>query len=191
MWKSYPDCPDYQVSDTGAIRRVARWLPRGRNVPYDLRQNSGNSGYLQVSISIDGIPRKVMVHRMVLRTFQGDPPTQAHQGAHLDGDKINNALNNLAWVSAEENAAHKREHGTAFVRRKLTTGDVLAMRAAYRDDDVSYAVLAERFGVSVPTACGVVTGRYWPHVPGAVLSRTKGGKRRDVSARHPDDNMGC
>jgi hypothetical protein len=174
VWKSYVDCSDYEVSDAGEVRRVVRVLPRGRRTPYLLCQFAGSSGYLQVSMSIGGVASKVMVHRAVLRTFVGEPPSPRHEGAHLDGDMLRNVLGNLAWATRAENAAHKLEHGTAYVPRALTADQVIEMRRRYRDEDISYKSLGRAFAVSAPTAHGIVTGRYWPHLPGATASKPKG-----------------
>lgn len=174
IWKPYVDCADYEVSDHGDVRRVVRVLPRGRRTPYLLGQFAGSSGYLQASISIDGVAAKVLIHRMVLRTFVGEPPTPRHQGAHRDGDQIRNVLDNLVWATRAENAAHKLLHGTAHVPRALTAEQVIEMRRRYREEDVSYRSLGAAFGVSAATAHGIVTGRYWAHLPDASVSRPKG-----------------
>lgn len=186
-WKAYPDCSDYEVSDTGEVRRVRRVLPRGRRVPYLLGQRQGSSGYLHVSLSINGKAINALVHRMVLRTFIGEPPTADHHGAHLDGNRLGNRLGNLRWVTAQENAAHKLAHGTAHSSRGLTAEQVLEMRRLYRETDISARKLGAQFCVSAPTAHGVVTGRYWPHIPGATLGKSKGRKKLNVSSRHEDD----
>lgn len=178
VWKAYVDCSDYEVSDEGEVRRVVRWLPRGRRTPYLLGQRHGNNPYRYVSLSIDGVPRNVMVHRMVLRTFVGEPPTEAHEAAHADGNPLNNRLANLMWATKSENNQHKRLHGTYSTPKRLTETDVIAMRALYRDDEnISFQAVAQQFGVSAPTAGGVITGRYWSHIPGAVPSKSKGRKR--------------
>ena len=179
---------DFEISDAGAVRRVVRVLPRGRQVPYELSIHIGTGGYRQVAISVDQRPTRQSLHRLVLFAFRGPPPSIAHQAAHLDGDKANNRLGNLAWVLPDENAAHKRMHGTAFVPRKLLASDVIEMRALYAAGDVSYRTLAKAFGVSVPTACGVVTGKYWPHLPNAIASFSKGRKKTvNGKTRNIDD----
>jgi hypothetical protein len=47
---------------------------------------------------------------MVLETFVGEP-TPNQQVRHLNGDKRNNCLDNLAWGTAKENAADRESHG--------------------------------------------------------------------------------
>lgn len=187
-WEFCPLNHDYEVSDAGLVRRVVRVLPRGRKVPYELGQRAGSSPYLYVSLTINGEPKNIMVHSLVLQTFVGPRPSERHHAAHLDGNVANNRLSNLRWVTREENEAHKRGHGTAFSPRKLTEADVLEMRRLYRDCDASCRSLAKQFGVSVPTAHGVIVGRYWPHIPGAVAAKSKGRKTSYVAPRHKDDN---
>lgn len=47
---------------------------------------------------------------MVLRAFVGEPPA-GHECRHLDGDRQNNALDNLAWGTRAENVADTIRHG--------------------------------------------------------------------------------
>lgn len=186
MWKSHPDCFDYEVSQFGQVRRVVQSY-RGKPVPYLLGQRSGNSGYLFVSLTLGGKPRNVSVSRLVLRTFVGDPPSSKHHAAHNDGNKLNNILTNLRWASPSENQGDKREHGTAFRPRFLTEDQVISMRREYADLDVSFRDIARKYGVSVPTAHGVVVGRYWPHLPGAVQSKSKGRKTIGYVTQHNEN----
>lgn len=184
MWLPYIDCSDYEVSSDGEIRRVVRVLPRGRRVPYLLGQRTGNSGYLHASISVGGVARNILVHRMVLRTWVGEPPTEQHHAAHINGDRLDNRLANLVWASPAENAAHKGGHGTDHSPRSLTAEAVARMRRIYVEGDISYRKLGKLFGVSAATACGAVTGRYWSHLPGAVASKSK----NRVTAHDPSYN---
>ncbi len=184
---SWRECDDYEVTANGEVWRVKRWLPRGRHVPYLLGQRTSNSGYLYVSVSVGGRPRHVFVHRLVMQVFCGDPPTPQHHVAHVDGNRLNNSLSNLIYATPAENAAHKLAHGTARSPRSLTAVDVIAIRSLYMAQDVSYRALAERFGVSAPTIGGVVTGRYWPHIPGAMPAKSKGRRTAPLEpSRHAD-----
>lgn len=65
--------------------------------------------------------------------------------------------------------AGRNDGGTAVGEtngnHRLTASDVYAIREAYAVGDVTYAVLATRFGVTEGTIAHVVTRRTWRHLP--------------------------
>jgi len=89
---------NYSVSDQGEIRndRTQKILK-----PYE-----NNKSYLRVKI--DG--KHKFVHRLVLETFVGK--SKDKQGNHKDYNRQNNKLDNLEWMTAKENAKHRRKKKT-------------------------------------------------------------------------------
>jgi hypothetical protein len=85
------------------------------------------------------------VHRLVAQCFvEGD--TSLHV-AHLDGSRDNNHYLNLAWVTAKENASHKKIHGTllegdAHPSTKICDRAVVAIRrmsdAGFSRQEIGY-----------------------------------------------------
>lgn len=166
-WKAVPGWPTYEASDQGNIRRVSggRWNRPGKN----LRHAVSMVGYHYVQLSHDGRISRMSVHRIVLETFVGPRPHPKHNGAHLDGNRANNHLSNLAWVTAKENAAHKRIHGTMACGErqgssKLTEAGVREIRKkqAWKRGDTSKA--AEQYGVSVSTISKIRRNKWWRHI---------------------------
>lgn len=87
-----PDYPSYQVNVYGEIRSKRTGLV--------LRQFPDRYGYMRVSLgSVDN----VYVHRLVCRTFYGDPVGSQDQVNHIDGNRQNNHALNLEWCSPSEN----------------------------------------------------------------------------------------
>ena len=67
-------------------------------------------GYLVALIKSGSTPqyRTALVHRLVAASFLGLPPSPEHsQVNHKDGNKSNNAVENLEYVTAAENNAHR------------------------------------------------------------------------------------
>ena len=61
-----------------------------------------------------GLRRTELVHRLVARAFLGPPPSSGRSHVnHKDGDKVNNALVNLEYVTPAENMAHYWGNKTA------------------------------------------------------------------------------
>jgi len=97
--------PAYSISDHGNVQR----LKNGEWKPVKL---SNTNGYRMFNIKVDGKQSIKSVHRMVLRTFKGDPPDESYHCCHWDGTRDNNHLSNLRWATAKENSADMVRHGT-------------------------------------------------------------------------------
>ena len=99
MWKDIKDYEGlYQVSDDGRVRRI---LNDGRT-----REIKNRDGvYLTVSLSKRSIKKTFNVHRLVAEHFLPRPP-KATEVNHKDGNKHNNNLSNLEWVTQRENLHH-------------------------------------------------------------------------------------
>lgn len=76
-----------------------------------LRAGMGSSGYLQVFIRINGEQVNRMVHRLIAETLIPNCKNY-EQVDHVDGDKTNNRVENLEWVTGKENTRR------AFLRLK-------------------------------------------------------------------------
>ena len=100
-WEKYPDNQNYIVSSTGRVRRehsTEDKIPRERN------------GYLSVDLYSDGERKTKRVHRLVAETFLPNPDNKPEVN-HIDGNKYNNDVSNLEWVSAKENCRHAWDNG--------------------------------------------------------------------------------
>lgn len=95
-WVVIEDYPNYAVSDCGRVLNIRRdYLLTPVSRVYD--------GYLQVCLGRDG--RNKLVHRLVAQAFI-TPDLLNLEVNHLDGNKRNNAVNNLEVVTPSENVMH-------------------------------------------------------------------------------------
>lgn len=62
-------------------------------------------GYARVELWKNGVGKKYLVHRLLATAFIPNPEAKP-QVNHIDGDKTNNALSNLEWVTQSENQVH-------------------------------------------------------------------------------------
>lgn len=76
--------------------------------------NESIKGYLRVTC---GTGNKFLIHRLIAQHFIPNPD-KLPQVDHLDGNKQNNKLNNLRWVSISQNLRNKPWKGYTFDKRK-------------------------------------------------------------------------
>lgn len=106
-----PGWPDYAASSDGRIWAVGtNWRGYGAR---ELAAHPDRHGYLGVRLTSSGRRTKFKVHRLICETFHGPRP-EGRQARHLDGDKLNNRAENLAWGTVAENAADRTAHGRYF-----------------------------------------------------------------------------
>lgn len=104
----------YQVSNLGRVKSVERIIKYngtgkgGSTRLYPsviLRQCLNTVGYYQVSLSINNNRKRFMVHRLVAQAFC-NAVIDKYYVNHIDGNYLNNVVDNLEWVSSIENARH-------------------------------------------------------------------------------------
>lgn len=96
-WRKVPGWPCYSVSDLGDVRRdkSGRILAGGKD----------KDGYRQVILSYKGKRKGIKVHRLIALTFIPNPDNKPMIN-HIDGNKTNNNVSNLEWVTNQENQDH-------------------------------------------------------------------------------------
>lgn len=65
-----------------------------------------NAGYLKHNLANNGQTMKAFVHRMVASTWLQDTYVPGLIVNHIDGNKLNNSVHNLEWVTSSENTRH-------------------------------------------------------------------------------------
>ncbi|HNC58467.1 MAG TPA: NUMOD4 motif-containing HNH endonuclease [Leptospiraceae bacterium] len=158
----------YQVSDAGSVRRLVSKIRRNTlENPRILKQKTDRDGYKEIHLWNKGSVKFIRVHRLVLNAFYGECPI-GFQTAHLDGSKDNNRIENLMWVSPQENTDQKIAHGTwthgdQCHTSKLSIGDVRSIREMRRNG-LSLWTIGRRFGVTAQAISAILRGISWAHV---------------------------
>ena len=166
LWRTVPGYPAYEVSVDGLVRRCQGFRCRRAHrvlVPF-VRPN----GYAQILLYQGGKRRRFGVHQLVALAFLGPKPSLQHQVAHLDGQRLNNHVSNLAWLLPIENDAHKDLHGTRLRgsqihSAKLVEAQVVLIRQALAVG-IRQCVLAQTYGVSDSTVSLIARAKTWRHV---------------------------
>lgn len=101
IWKNIESSPNYEISNLGSVRNI-----KTGNV---LKIATNNSGYKLVCLSNKNKKQTGYIHRLVAEAFiDTNLDTRISVVNHIDGDKSNNAINNLEWTTYTDNAMHGR-----------------------------------------------------------------------------------
>lgn len=170
-WKLIPEWPDYEASNLGRIRRSFSCRRTNGATPGRVLKQALRSRYSTVGFYIDRRQTTVLVHRLVASAFLGPCP-EGKEVNHIDGDKLNNKISNLEYVSHSENMKHAiktglykpgvnrgSEHGMSV----LAIADVKKIKRLLKQGK-SKKWIAELFEVSRSTISHIKAGRTWTHV---------------------------
>lgn len=161
----------YQVSNMGRV-----WSNRRRRSTYGMRTKwvgghflrpcASHNGYMVVCLTLKpGESRNFRLHRLVAIAFMGDLTSDGLQVHHKDGDKENNVLDNLAWVTPEENIRHATvtgliRSGAEHPRAKLSDANVIDIRHRRRKG-ASLLELSQEYGVTRTSISSISRRNSW------------------------------
>ena len=152
----------YEVSDLGRIRRSAPGI--STHVGKVLKQDRTARGYMNIKLCKKGaMGNKSLVHSLVMRSFIGEYP-DGKEVNHKDGNKENNSLSNLEYVTGAENVRHALVNGLyargeAHGLSRLTEKEVLSIREELEES--TQKVVAIRHNVALPTIGDISRGKTW------------------------------
>jgi hypothetical protein len=152
----------YQCSNLGRIKRCKRrrsihGIVQIIEKPYIMRQTIRDDGYLAITIQYFGKRELFLVHRVICSTFI-DNKVNHKEVNHKDGNKANNHIHNLEWVTHSENIKHsysklgrissfsgkigKLNYNSIPVIKKTKNGIFVerydSARSAYRETNIDY-----------------------------------------------------
>jgi hypothetical protein len=113
MWVGIENSSNYEVSTDGKVRN--------KTTKQILKEYIMPNGYCQITIKEDSQGRfiKRYIHRLVAEAFIQNPEYKREVN-HKDGDKTNNNIENLEWVTSSENQKHRHSIGiTKTSNRKI------------------------------------------------------------------------
>lgn len=111
MWKNIDGFPGYQVSSDGRVRSCKNFHGSFNNEYHELRPRINPNGYEIVTLYDENhIGKQCAVHRLVAMMFIPTNDETLYID-HLDGNKRNNDISNLEWVTSKENSVRACKSG--------------------------------------------------------------------------------
>lgn len=116
----------YLVSNMGRIWSVS--------YNKELKQNVDRNGYCRVTLEVNLKTTEKKIHILVAKVFIPNP-NGLPEIDHIDGNKKNNRVDNLEWVTGKENvnrAVEKGLHSNTRVIRVVETGEIFNTIAKFK-----------------------------------------------------------
>ena len=120
----------YQVSNIGRVKRksTTRYVYGCKSdnpIPFFSKERictleENEDGYYKVALSKNSKSKRYFVHRLVAEAFLSKTDENLEVN-HIDGNKHNNCVDNLEWVSHKQNM----EHCFSMGLRKITAKNML------------------------------------------------------------------
>lgn len=154
---------DYQINEKGEV--ISPYRGWHKMTPHEIPK-----GYLRVNLRTSKGTKFFMIHRLVLEAFSPVENSLALQVNHKDGNKHNNALENLEWCTQAENMAHSSRIGLRDNMPKgenssnntLTEKQVLEICEELTNPNrESYSKIGARYGVSKHAIHDIKRKRSW------------------------------
>lgn len=144
-------------------------------------------GYFSYNLTLpDGSKKRCVAHRLVAKAFIPNDDPQKDEVNHIDGNKLNNSVDNLEWVTHTENMHHafdneliQHKHVYCFNKDKVLVAEYKTIQEAARAINCAETMIRQEVNKAVKT---LTKGFYWSFEPilGATKDYKNTGKAKEV-----------
>jgi len=115
-WKDIPNYPGYRLVPDGRVYS---------DKIKDIRKPNTSGKYYMIQVCHESKTKSITLHRLVVQLY-GDAPTDIRktQVNHIDGDKANNHIDNLDWLTPSENTQHAMDTGLNKCKKAIIQYDL-------------------------------------------------------------------
>ena len=167
IWKIIDNFPNYQISNFGRVMSLVK-----KDKPLIRTPHITGGGYYSIKLHRKVEGKKVIerryIHRLVAEAFIPNPLNRTEIN-HIDGDKTNNHITNIEWITHSENMKHSYKlglhscldmRGINHPRVKLSEEDVRDIRR--RID--SGTKIGKEYGITRQQVNNIRRGKSWKHL---------------------------
>ena len=141
-----------------------------------LLQGSLTTGYRTLNLHRPGNNGTLYIHREIARLFLKKPSAKNRYVIHVNHNKLDNSVKNLAWATLDEmiqhqqtspaKVAYKKVQANRTTGLKLNASKVKTIKKTLNDKNRKLTIkkLAEKFGVSEMTMYRIKSGENWGRV---------------------------
>ncbi len=132
IWVTTYVSPFYEVSNFARVRSKDRYRPskdgKRRFIKSKILTAKVHNGYIPYILrTVDGGYKNIRLHQLVYHSFNNTRPVKGMHVDHIDGDKSNNKLNNLQFITHAENT----KKGKTFTEKKSALPMYIHMVKSY------------------------------------------------------------
>lgn len=129
-------------------------------------QENYKNHYLSYNLTLpDGSKKRMYAHRLVALAYIPNNDPNKNQVNHIDGNKLNNCVDNLEWVTNIENVLHannlelrKADHVFCFNKQKQLVAEYKNLREASKAVNISWSIIQQELHKEVKALSG---GFFW------------------------------
>ena len=154
----------YMISNTGKVLSIPRHGTKV-NVPTLRRISLTHDGYAKVRLIYKGKDETRRIHRLVAEAFIPNLDNKETVN-HIDGNKLNNSVDNLEWTDRHEQMIHAYKNNLkkpVHTNRKFTDEQAEEIRKEYVRGSMTHGTvaLAKKYNVNNTTIGMIVRGIHY------------------------------
>lgn len=118
----------YEISNMGNVRSLDRYVKQKDYYRFCKGQTikvcKHKSGYGIVTLRNSGIQQVSKVHQLVMNTFNPNKSNKKLEINHIDGNPMNNKLENLEWCTHKQNLQHASKNNLLSIYKPIEQYDL-------------------------------------------------------------------
>lgn len=149
IYRKY-DLSDYIITKSGDVIN--------KHNGHKVKPQPNAKGYLRFGVG----GKQLFVHRVVATLYIPNPDNLP-QVNHKDGNKLNNSVENLEWVTNQQNRDHAIKKHLHLMGEKCSWSKLKYSQVDFirKHPEITNKEYADLFGVTVSTIASVKRGKSW------------------------------
>ena len=181
IWRKIPGYSNFEISNLGRVKSKKRVVLTSNGKRYPVREkilkgyfdkSPRGTGWVVGLTNDKGESIGEVIARLLLTTFVR-PPREHEVARHLDDNKRNQSLDNLAWGYPKDNTADAFRNGKMDMNRgsrsnfsKLKEYQVLEIRQKYvfKSKEFGVVALGKEYNVDGTLISQIIRRNIWKHI---------------------------